>query len=325
MLTTVTPGAQELSMASSAATPPRDAPYPTLVGTATSGTPVSPPTTDGSAPSIPATTTRQSAAASRSRTPSSRCRPATPTSSIRSTLEPCTRTVSAASAATGASDVPALTTATVPRAVGIGPRVTARATGSIPASGRARATDASASSDSRVASTARSGCRSCRVRRIVTTWSGVLPAPYTTSGSPVRAARSTSTRAKPRSATRGSIGSGCSTGGTYPPVHSTAVASVGGRVLAVHRVETHWTAHREEGAHHAEDRFLRAGHAQLRGAADTRPASRQGLLRFPFRMGDRRGPPRRPGERLPHALQGRRVRRGHLGADARAGEPPGVL
>src|SRR6478672_6337018 len=225
MLTTVTPGAQELSMASSAATPPRDAPYPTLVGTATSGTPFSPPTTDGSAPSIPATTTRQSAAASRSRTPSSRCRPATPTSSIRSTPEPCTRTVSAASAATGASDVPALTTATVPRAVGSGPRVTARATGSIPASGRARATDASASSDSRVASTARSGCRSCRVRRIVTTCSGVLPAPYTTSGSPVRAARSTSTRAKPRFLVRGSCSS---TRGTY----SAGVVTVGGRVLS---------------------------------------------------------------------------------------------
>ena len=66
MLTTVTPGAQELSIASSAASPPNEAPYPTLVGTATIGTPVSPPTTDGSAPSMPATTTRQSAASSRS-------------------------------------------------------------------------------------------------------------------------------------------------------------------------------------------------------------------------------------------------------------------
>ncbi len=68
MLTTVTPGAQELSIASRAASPPKEAPYPTLVGTATIGTPVSPPTTDGSAPSMPATTIRQSACASRSRT-----------------------------------------------------------------------------------------------------------------------------------------------------------------------------------------------------------------------------------------------------------------
>ena len=41
----MTPGAQELSIASRAASPPNEAPYPTLVGTATSGTPVSPPTT----------------------------------------------------------------------------------------------------------------------------------------------------------------------------------------------------------------------------------------------------------------------------------------
>src|SRR6478609_42637 len=117
MLTTVTPGAQELSMASSAATPPKEAPYPTLVGTATRGTPVRPPTTLGSAPSMPATTTRQSAPANRSRASSSRCRPATPTSSIRVTPAPWTAAVSAASAATGASEVPALITATRPRPV----------------------------------------------------------------------------------------------------------------------------------------------------------------------------------------------------------------
>src|SRR3954464_12842882 len=56
MLTTVTPDAQELSMARSAARPPKEAPKPTLVGTAMTGTATSPPTTLGSAPSIPATT-----------------------------------------------------------------------------------------------------------------------------------------------------------------------------------------------------------------------------------------------------------------------------
>ncbi len=86
MFTTVTPGAHEFSMPSSAATPPKEAPYPTDVGTATSGTPTSPPTTLGSAPSIPATTIRQSAASSRSRTPRIRCSPATPTSVISSTF-----------------------------------------------------------------------------------------------------------------------------------------------------------------------------------------------------------------------------------------------
>src|SRR3954463_15695139 len=56
MLTTVIPDAQELSMASSAARPPTNAPSPTLVGRALPGPPTSPPTTLGSAPSIPATT-----------------------------------------------------------------------------------------------------------------------------------------------------------------------------------------------------------------------------------------------------------------------------
>ena len=79
-----------------------------------------------------------------------------------------------------------------------------------------------------MASTARSGCRSCSVPRIATTCSGVLPAPYTTSASPVRAARSTSTRAKPRSSVRGSTGS-CCTPGIYRPCRS---PQVGRRVTA---------------------------------------------------------------------------------------------
>src|SRR6185295_12202482 len=56
MFTTVTPAAQELSIPRSAASPPKEAPYPTLVGTAMTGTATRPPTTLGSAPSIPATT-----------------------------------------------------------------------------------------------------------------------------------------------------------------------------------------------------------------------------------------------------------------------------
>src|SRR6478736_8283555 len=49
-----------------------------------------------------------------------------------------------------------------------------------------------------------------------TTWSLVFPAPYTTSGSPVRAARSRSRRANPRSATPGGRGAGDA--GIVPPI-----------------------------------------------------------------------------------------------------------
>src|SRR6185437_5632458 len=55
IFTTVTFDAQLFSIPSSAATPPKLAPYPTLVGTAITGAATSPPTTLGSAPSIPAT------------------------------------------------------------------------------------------------------------------------------------------------------------------------------------------------------------------------------------------------------------------------------
>src|SRR2546425_526962 len=49
MFTTDTPGAHEFSIASSAATPPKEAPYPTLVGTAITGRSTSPAITLGSA------------------------------------------------------------------------------------------------------------------------------------------------------------------------------------------------------------------------------------------------------------------------------------
>ena len=56
MFTTATPFAQLFNMPSSAAMPPKLAPYPTLVGTAITGTLTRPATTLGSAPSMPATT-----------------------------------------------------------------------------------------------------------------------------------------------------------------------------------------------------------------------------------------------------------------------------
>ncbi len=68
MLTTVRPAAQLLSIPSSAETPPKLEPKPTLVGTAIVGLEISPLTTLGSAPSIPAITITTSAASKRSRT-----------------------------------------------------------------------------------------------------------------------------------------------------------------------------------------------------------------------------------------------------------------
>ena len=54
IFTTDTPLAHELSIDKSAETPPKDAPYPTLVGTAMTGQSAKPPITLASAPSIPA-------------------------------------------------------------------------------------------------------------------------------------------------------------------------------------------------------------------------------------------------------------------------------
>src|ERR1043166_2666742 len=113
MLTTVTPAAQLLSIVSSAASPPNDAPYPTLVGTAITGARTNPPTTDGSAPSIPATTMIAAAPSSASSCASNRWIPATPTSVTRLTRLPIAAAVAAASSATGKSLVPAVTISTV--------------------------------------------------------------------------------------------------------------------------------------------------------------------------------------------------------------------
>ena len=57
-MTTLTPLAQLLSMARRADNPSKLAPYPMDVGTAITGLSTSPPTTEASAPSIPAQTTK---------------------------------------------------------------------------------------------------------------------------------------------------------------------------------------------------------------------------------------------------------------------------
>src|SRR5580704_2381425 len=80
IFTTLTFDAQLFNIPSSAVSPPKLDPYPVLVGTAITGTATNPPTTLGSAPSIPATHTITRASASFFRCSSSRCNPATPTS-----------------------------------------------------------------------------------------------------------------------------------------------------------------------------------------------------------------------------------------------------
>src|SRR5206468_3394379 len=113
MFTTVTPAAQLFSIVKSGANPPNAAPYPTLVGTAITGTRTNPPTTEGKAPSIPAITITTAADESSSCRASTRWMPATPTSVTRATQFPSAADVTAASSATGRSLVPAVTIATV--------------------------------------------------------------------------------------------------------------------------------------------------------------------------------------------------------------------
>ena len=88
-------------MASSAVTPSRAAPYPVLVGTATTGAGVIPPTRLARAPSMPATTTTASASASSSAEASSRCTPATPQSASSVGRSPRAVRVASHSRATG--------------------------------------------------------------------------------------------------------------------------------------------------------------------------------------------------------------------------------
>src|SRR5439155_12954658 len=87
-----------------------------LVGTAITGRSVRPPTTLGSAPSRPATTTTTRALRKAAPWAMSRWMPATPTSAINSARLPRTLAVWRASSATGRSAVPAQTTSTLPTA-----------------------------------------------------------------------------------------------------------------------------------------------------------------------------------------------------------------
>ena len=99
MFTTVTPDEQPVSMPMSAVKPERADPYPTDVGTATTGRLTSPPTTDGKAPSIPAMQITAQAELSQGKTASKRCSPATPTSHRTSDRTPAISKVSSASLA----------------------------------------------------------------------------------------------------------------------------------------------------------------------------------------------------------------------------------
>ncbi len=120
MFTAVIPFAQELTADRSDASPENAAPYPREVGTATIGRPTSPPRTEKSEASMPATATMTSARSISSRRESRRSTPATPTSGTSVEVTPRYSSDRRASSATGVSEVPAVTTATVPSTRGMG-------------------------------------------------------------------------------------------------------------------------------------------------------------------------------------------------------------
>ena len=111
-------------MASSAVTPSSAAPYPVLVGTATTGAGVRPPTTLARAPSMPAMTTTASAMARVSSSARSRCSPATPQSVSWVGAKPSAPSTAVHSVATGRSAVPAVMTTTMPVLEGAGRKTT---------------------------------------------------------------------------------------------------------------------------------------------------------------------------------------------------------
>ena len=159
----------------------------------------SPATALGSAPSMPATTMSTLHASRRSRSPSRRWMPATPTSVMRTTPLPKISSVTAASSATGRSEVPAQMMPTTPSHFGSGSVSTVmhRARSCQRAAGNSAASARCCSSFDRLTSSTRSFAKISRP--IASTSAAVLPAPKMTSGKPQRRARSLSTRAKPRS------------------------------------------------------------------------------------------------------------------------------
>src|SRR3990172_3202212 len=154
------------------------------------GLSVSPPTTEASAPSIPAATTITRAPRSRSCCSRSRWIPATPTSKRRSTRLPRNSAVTAASSATGMSDVPAVTTSTAPfpTTFGAASRTTRQRAFGWACDPRSRFRSARIfSSDRRVMRTPVPAFRIDRA--IATICSAVFPSPKITSGTPCRIPR----------------------------------------------------------------------------------------------------------------------------------------
>src|SRR5512141_198647 len=154
------------------------------------GLSVSPPTTEASAPPIPAATTITRAPRSRSCCSRSRWIPATPTSKRRSTRLPRNSAGTAASSATGISEVPAVTTRTVPfpRIFGAPSRTTRQRAFGWACDPRSRFRRARIfSSDRRVTRTPEPVFRIDRA--IVTICPAVFPSPKITSGTPCRIPR----------------------------------------------------------------------------------------------------------------------------------------
>ncbi len=165
-------------------------------------------------------------------------------------------------------------------------------------------TAAIAASSSRVASTARSGWASCSAPRISTTCCGVLPCPKTTSGSPVRRARSTSRRASAPSSTQVSSAGSDIRSNTSDHLRSAAMTSTAPGAPR--------RARRPSAPHHRVQRWCRQPAARRRrapgraGHDDRRPLRHAGR---PAR-GHRARTPRRRRPRLAAAAGGvRRAQR----------------
>ena len=159
------------------------------MGSAITGARTRPPTTLGSAPSMPATTIMTLALLSSFIRFESLCRPATPTSVIRLTSQPISVAVRTASLAIGKSEVPAATTAT-PGIRSFFSRRSAQiacAPSSQIALGTVWHSNLNACLEDFVTNTTPS---LAKMRSAISAVSfGVLLRPYTTSGNPIRSLR----------------------------------------------------------------------------------------------------------------------------------------
>ena len=177
MLTAVTPLAHEVTAESNDEMPSSEAPYPRDVGTEMMGRPIRPAMTEKSDASIPATAMTTLAFSISSTRERRRSTPATPTSGTSEDATPRYSSVARASSATGVSEVPAVTTATVPSMRRIG-FPTERWSVPERASKRARPGSGATETSSQVSGVTRvtsTSCARASCRQISTIWVAVFP------------------------------------------------------------------------------------------------------------------------------------------------------